>query len=188
VGGWVDFNVHRLFFISLCSFILLIAKLEAEVIYDFKKNKYIGDWQIINDGVMGGLSSGQLRIDENGNGLFYGFVSLDNYGGFTSVRLRKKVFLKNYNKIIIRVFGDNKFYQLRLKSEYGDRHVYVKHFYAENKWQEIDISLASMKPQFRGRNLNMNNFNSNSIVEIGILIGNKAEEKFTLKIDYLSLK
>ena len=83
--------MNRLFFISLCSLILFYTKLEAEMIYDFNKNKNLRDWQIINDGVMGGLSFGRLRLSENGNGLFYGFVSLENYGGFTSVRLRKKV-------------------------------------------------------------------------------------------------
>ena len=106
--------MYRMFFIYLQSLFLLIPKLEAEVIYDFKKDRYSGDWRIINDGVMGGLSSGKLGIDDNGNGVFYGFVSLENYGGFTSIRLRKKVQLKNYNKIVLRVFGDNKLYQLRI--------------------------------------------------------------------------
>jgi Complex I intermediate-associated protein 30 (CIA30). len=167
---------------------LLIPKLEAEVIYDFKKDRYSGDWRVVNDGVMGGLSSGRLEIDDDGNGIFYGFVSLDNYGGFTSIRLRKKVKLNNYNKIVLRVFGDNKLYQLRVKSKSRDRHVYVKNFYAENKWQEIEINLKSMRPQFRGRKLNMSNFNNRSIEEIGILVGNKVEEEFRIKIDYLTLE
>ena len=45
-----------------------------------------------------------------------------------------------------------------------------------------------MRPQFRGRKLNMSNFNNRSIEEIGILIGNKTEEEFRLIIDYLILK
>ena len=45
-----------------------------------------------------------------------------------------------------------------------------------------------MKPQFRGRKLRMGNFNETSIVEIGILIGNKIEEDFTLFIDSISLE
>ena len=45
-----------------------------------------------------------------------------------------------------------------------------------------------MKPQFRGRKLRMNNFNERSIVEIGILIGNKVEEEFTLFIDNIALE
>ena len=180
--------MHRKFFIYFYCFFLLALKLNAEVIYDFKRDRYSGDWRVVNDGVMGGLSSGRLEIDDDGNGIFYGFVSLDNYGGFTSIRLRKKVKLNNYNKIVLRVFGDNKLYQLRVKSRSRDRHVYVKNFHAENKWQEIEINLKSMRPQFRGRKLNMSNFNNRSIEEIGILIGNKTEEEFRLIIDYLILK
>ena len=45
-----------------------------------------------------------------------------------------------------------------------------------------------MKPQFRGRKLRMKNFKDDSIVEVGILIGNKVQEEFTLFIDQISLK
>ena len=86
------------------------------------------------------------------------------------------------------IFCDNKFYQLRIKSKYYDRHIYVEKIYAKNEWNEIKIPLNSMEPQFRGRKLRMRNFNSDSIVEFGILIGNKVEESFSLMIDYIALE
>jgi len=180
--------VKRLLFISICLFPITISWLEAEVIFDFKKNTSIRDWRIVDDGVMGGISAGQLRLDEQGNGIFYGYVSLENYGGFSSLRLRKKVAINGYSKILIKVYGDNKVYQLRVRSNYRDRHVYVKNFFAKSGWQEIEIPLRLMEPQFRGRKLRMANFNSNSIIEFGILIGNKVEEQFSLKIDHVILK
>ena len=82
--------MKRLLFISICLFLITISWLEAEVIFDFKKNTSIRDWRVVDDGVMGGISAGQLRLDEQGNGIFYGYVSLENYGGFSSLRLRKK--------------------------------------------------------------------------------------------------
>ena len=36
---------------------------------------------------MGGLSSCQMRIDKNGNGVFEGLISTTNNGGFSSIRL-----------------------------------------------------------------------------------------------------
>ena len=45
-----------------------------------------------------------------------------------------------------------------------------------------------MAPQLRGRRLNMRKFNDNSFVELGILIGNKVEEEFSLVIDHILLK
>ena len=168
--------------------IVLCTTIHAKKIYDFNKEQNIRDWQVVDDVVMGGRSLGSFTLDENGNGLFNGFISLDNYGGFSSIRLWKEEKVDNYQYIVMKVFGDNKLYQLRIRSSYYDRHVYVKEFFAKNEWSEIKIALNSMQPQFRGRKLRMRNFNSDSIVEIGILIGNKVEEKFSLLIDYISLK
>ena len=167
----------------------LISFVEAKAVYDFSENSSLRNWRVIDDGVMGGRSQGSLRINFEGHGVFSGFVSLENYGGFSSIRYNTEpVNVSGYNFISIRVFGDNKDYQLRIKSDYYDRHVYSKSFFVKNEWQEISIPLDQMKPQFRGRKLRMKNFNEKSIVEIGILIGNKVEENFTLFIDSISLK
>ena len=166
-----------------------ISFVEAEIVYDFSENSSLRNWIVIDDGVMGGRSQGSLRINFEGHGVFSGFVSLENYGGFSSIRYNTKpINLSGYDYISIRVFGDNKDYQLRIKSDYYDRHVYSKSFFVNNEWQEISIPLDQFEPQFRGRKLRMRNFNEKSIVEIGILIGNKAEEDFTLFIDSISLK
>ena len=175
----------RLF--TVIQFSVLFVK--AEIIYDFSENSNLRNWRVIDDGVMGGRSQGSLRINFEGHGVFSGFVSLENYGGFSSIRLNTTpINVIGYDYISVKVFGDNKEYQLRIKSDYYDRHVYSKPFFAKNEWQEISIPLGKMKPQFRGRKLRMSNFNERSIVEIGILIGNKVEEDFTLFIDSISLE
>ena len=166
----------------------MTLKSEGKMIYDFNVDSSFRNWAIVDDGVMGGLSAGNLGIQKDGSGLFYGYVSLDNYGGFTSLRFRKNISLEAYDSIVLRVQGDNKFYQLRIRSGYNDRHSYVKRFYAKDQWSDIEILLSSMEPQFRGRSLRMRNFNGNSIVELGLLIGNKVEERFALKIDHIRLK
>mgnify|MGYP002020602562 FL=1 len=166
-----------------------IPFVEAKIVYDFSEDSSLRNWRVIDDGVMGGRSQGSLRINFEGHGVFSGFVSLKNYGGFSSIRFNTTpINVIEYGYISIKVFGDNKEYQLRIKSDYYDRHVYSKPFFATNEWQEISIPLGKMKPQFRGRKLRMSNFNERSIVEIGILIGNKVEEDFTLFIDSISLE
>lgn len=162
---------------------------DAKILYDFQNEKNISDWIVVDDVVMGGRSIGSLSVDKEGNGLFSGYISLKNYGGFSSIRCKvKELEIDNYQYIVIMIFGDNKFYQLRIRSKNYDRHVYVKKIYVKNEWEEIKIPLNSMQPQFRGRKLKMRNFNSDSIVEFGILIGNKVEENFSLKIDYIALE
>tara|TARA_B110000438_G_C15735654_1_gene616207 strand:- start:99 stop:644 length:546 start_codon:yes stop_codon:yes gene_type:complete len=163
--------------------------LNTKILYDFTVKNDLSSWVVVDDVVMGGRSSGSLNLDPDGNGSYSGRVSLDNYGGFSSVRCRvKNIDLTGHKSIILRVFGDNKAYQLRIRSKYYDRHVYVKDFYAKDEWQNIDIPLNSMEAQYRGRKLNMNNFDNDSIVEFGILIGNKVDEEFSLLIDYIGIK
>ena len=65
---------------------------------------------------------------------------------------------------------------------------YVKDFFAPDAWSEIKIPLEAMRPQFRGMRLNMNKFSGDSIVQFGILVGNKVEEDFMLMIDSIYLK
>ena len=44
------------------------------------------EWRIVNDGVMGGLSKGNISFTDGGTMVFKGNLSLENNGGFSSVR------------------------------------------------------------------------------------------------------
>ena len=48
------------------------------LLFDFNENTNPRDWRIIDDVVMGGISDGKFKIDENGNGVFFGRVSTEN--------------------------------------------------------------------------------------------------------------
>jgi hypothetical protein len=43
-------------------------------------------WRIVNDDVMGGMSQSSFAQTPEGRAIFKGEVSLENYGGFASVR------------------------------------------------------------------------------------------------------
>ena len=58
------------------------------MLYHFDKNSSPSDWRIVDDVVMGGRSDGSFRINDAGNGVFEGSISLENNGGFSSVRHR----------------------------------------------------------------------------------------------------
>ena len=59
-------------------------------LFDFSKTSNISKWRIVNDDVMGGISSSSFERDKNGIGVFQGRVSTENYGGFASVRYSMK--------------------------------------------------------------------------------------------------
>ncbi len=157
-------------------------------IFDFHSSADISQWLIINDGVMGGLSKGQFEINESGNAVFHGFVSLENNGGFSSVRYRLPALdVEQYEKIVIRVKGDGKRYQLRVKTRANDRHSYIEYFQTKGNWQEFEIKFSSMYPSFRGRKLNMPNYSGQIMSEVTFLIANNKAESFHLEIDDIEL-
>lgn len=167
---------------------LLLIIQNTMTLYDFNTNSNSNDWIIVDDVVMGGRSDGNFYVDQNGHGVFEGEVSLENNGGFSSVRHNcKTVDASNYSKIRIRVKGDGNRYQLRLKSERGDYYSYAAYFQSSNNWEDIDIPFETMAPVFRGRQLDIPNFRGDTVEEVAILIGNKRAQIFKLKIDSITL-
>ena len=161
----------------------------SKTIFEFSQESNLDNWYIVDDVVMGGRSSGSFGINQKGHGVFKGSVSLDNYGGFSSVRHRfKEKYIGEYTKVVLHVKGDGKKYQFRVKSQLSDYYSYVTTFATNKDWQEIEIPLESMYPAYRGRKLNKPNFDQISIEEIAFLIGNKKEEDFELMIDKIWLK
>ncbi|MCC8359772.1 CIA30 family protein [Salinimicrobium sediminilitoris] len=160
-----------------------------QLIFDFNKESNIREWVIVDDVVMGGRSSGEISLNEDGHGVFEGEVSLENNGGFSSVRYRTgRIAVKDHSKVVVRLKGDGKEYQFRIKGDTGDEYSYVVPFSTSGKWEEIEIELKDMYPTFRGRKLDMPNFSNDHFEEIAFLIGNKKKEKFKLVIDRIELR
>ena len=163
--------------------------MSTSLIYDFNKNSSPKDWRIIDDGVMGGLSQGKFSIDPDGNGVFVGTVSLENNGGFSSVRYQSdKIKVTKDSKVRIRLKGDGKEYQFRIKDKATSYYSYITTFKTSGDWETITIQLSDLYPSFRGRTLDLPNFKSDSFQEIVFLIGNKMNESFQLLLDKIELE
>ncbi|WP_036823215.1 CIA30 family protein [Polaribacter sp. Hel1_85] len=160
------------------------------VIFDFKENSNISDWLVVDDVVMGGKSNGSFKINNHGYGEYSGLVSLENNGGFSSLRYRfKQLKIENFTNVVVRIKGDGNKYQFRIKDDFSNSYSYVYTFLTmNNEWQNIIIPLKEMYPAFRGRKLDMNNFSANKIHQIAFLIGNKIQQKFKLEIDIIYLQ
>lgn len=169
-------------------FLTLILIMNTSLIYDFNKTSSPRDWRIIDDGVMGGLSQSKFSIDPDGNGVFAGTVSLENNGGFSSVRYQfDKIKVTKDSKVRIRLKGDGKEYQFRIKDKTSSYYSYITTFKTSGNWESIEIKLSDLYPSFRGRTLDLPNFKSDSFEEIVFLIGNKKNESFQLLLDKIEL-
>jgi len=104
-------------------------------IFDFNSESDISNWRTVDDVVMGGRSNGNFKINADGHGLFFGDVSLENNGGFSMVQYRfdtKKI--QNHSKVCIKLKGDGKTYQFRIKKNITDKHAYVTPFETSGNW------------------------------------------------------
>jgi hypothetical protein len=173
----------------ITAMILLFSSLNAHLIFDFNKDSNINRWVIVDDVVMGGRSFGNFELNNEGHGAFYGNISLENNGGFSSLRYQMdKTSVNDFTKVVLRVKGDGKDYQFRIKADTRDRYSYIAPFSTNGKWQEIEIPLKNMYPGFRGRRLNLPNFSHEYISEITFLIGNNKPEEFKLLIERIELR
>lgn len=169
--------------------LLFISILNTMVIFDFSENSSLENWYTINDNVMGGVSRSEISINEEGNAVFKGSVSLENNGGFCSVRYDfEETPVTDFEKITFRIKGDGKRYQFRIRANRDDYYSYITYFETSGNWETIEIPLRKMYPVFRGRKLEMPDFSNDTIEEIAFLIGNKKEETFRLEIDKIELK
>lgn len=172
-------------------FLLLITlpTMQTPIIFSFNQNSTIEQWRIADDIVMGGKSSSRITIGPDGYGIFKGQISLENNGGFSSVQCRfPKKLVNDFTKIRIKLKGDGKNYQFRIKANANDAYSYISTIKTSGDWQEIDIQLSDMYPSFRGRRLDEPNFSNNYIEAIAFLIGNKTAENFILHLDTIELK
>lgn len=163
--------------------------INAQLIFDFNNNTNIRDWKIIDDVVMGGKSNGKFKIDSDGNGVFFGDVSLENNGGFSSVQYQfEKINTSKDSKVMIRLKGDGKEYQFRVKNKRNTYYSYITSFKTSGNWETIIINVKDLYPSFRGQTMNIPNFAGDSIEEIVFLIGNKKNESFTLVLDKIEIE
>jgi hypothetical protein len=163
--------------------------MSPSIIYDFQKDASTTNWRVVDDGVMGGLSQGKLQVDDDGHGVYSGTVSTENNGGFSSLRYRFSTMEVSENhSVVLRIKGDGKIYQFRVKDKVNQDHSYIYNFQTSGEWQTIEIPLEEMYPTYRGRKLNIPNFKHSQIEEIAFLIGNKKAESFELLIDKIELK
>lgn len=163
--------------------------MDTNTLITFEPGSDLSNWTIVNDVVMGGRSDSKIHLSDQGYGVFEGHVSLENNGGFASVKYHPgRIQLQEFQKIAVRLKGDGKRYQFRIKEQRGDSHSYVSYFDTTGGWQNVAFALSSLYPTYRGRKLDKPNFSGTFLEEISFLIGNNNEEDFRLEIQRITLQ
>lgn len=159
-------------------------------LFRFENARAAQDWQSVNDGVMGGRSDSQFRITEEKTMQFSGTLSLENNGGFASVRTRPtKLALKEGNTIIAKVRGDGRTYNFNL---YVPRQLTAFSYRADfqtrkDEWGEVEIPLDKFEATSFGRVVPNQPLNPAEIHGLGILLGDKNPGPFQLEIEWIKV-
>ena len=151
-------------------------------VLSFMDGQGLDEWQVTNDGVMGGLSVGKTQLEEQ-NFKFYGHVSTENNGGFTSVYRPVANMPAEFEWVKIAVKGDGKSYQLRMRSQVmGYNLVYKINFDTKaDILQTLTFKLADFRASIRGRIISdAPVLKAHTISHVGFLITTKQNSQFSL--------
>ena len=159
------------------------------ILIDFKNADERENWQIINDGVMGGISQSEIVFNDTGTATFQGRISLENNGGFASTRSKSHSYrLDGFIGLHVRIRGDGKKYQLRVRTDKRfDGISYRYRFTTQPEtWLSIRVPFSEFVPTFRGRILsNVSPISPDQIQQVGFLISDKQAGNFRIEIDWI---
>ena len=147
---------------------------------EFKKT-----WVTVNDGVMGGVSEGKVRLTDDNTMEFYGNLSLRNNGGFASVRsMPQNLDIEQGNALVLRVRGDGREYYVNL---YEPSYRMAFSFRApiktvDGEWTEVRVPLDDFYATSFGRRVRAKDLNPAEVNSVGFLLSDKQEGPFRLEV------
>lgn len=148
------------------------------------------NWMNVDDVVMGGVSDSAVQLTSDGTAVFTGNLSLENSGGFASVRtvLAQRNYA-DFDGFRIRVKGDGKRYSFRARNDDRFDGVVYKFDFdtVSDEWTEVELPFLEFKPSFRGRILDdVPPLDRSNIAQIGLLISNRQAGAFRLEIEWIA--
>ena len=169
--------MKKALFLILLTFTTMISAAEENINIPFTPDsaKY---WQFISDRVMGGVSDGQLALEQDGEIFFArltGNVSTKNNGGF--IQLRSRISLANSEKdgeklkgvrLNVRGNGESYYIFIRTNETQSPSDYYSASFEANSYWQMIDLPFSKFERKWSNNSiLDAKNIKSFGIVAYG---------------------
>lgn len=163
--------------------------IRTKVLYNFAEGSSIDQWRPVNDTVMGGRSRSTAQKAETGPLRFTGILSLENNGGFASLRSFGPVHdLTAYDGLILRLRGDGKRYYFNLRNSQASAAANFRLAFdtRPGQWIEVRIPFSQLQAVWRGQNYPYPvTFDPSRIVSMGILIADKQQGPFELEIEWI---
>jgi NADH dehydrogenase [ubiquinone] 1 alpha subcomplex assembly factor 1 len=169
----------------------LMADDTPKMLFDFTGADAAKEWQNINDGVMGGVSEGKSKITDNKTLEFYGRLSLENNGGFASVRTKaKKLGLEKGDALLVRLRGDGREYSMNL---HVPRPLVAFSYRSmiqtkKDEWIEVRLPLDKFQATSFGKVVkDAGPVDPQEVSGLGFLLGDKKAGPFKLEVEWIKV-
>lgn len=168
-----------------------VAEKPLQPLLDFAGPDTVQKWQAVNDGVMGGVSDGRFKITPDKTMEFSGRLSLENNGGFASVRTKPANFnIHAGDTLVVRVKGDGREYVLNIYTK--SRRMAFSYRTAlpttKDEWTEVSVPLEDFIPtSFGNRVQGMRPVEPDQINSLGFMLSDKKPGPFRLEVDWLKI-
>jgi NADH dehydrogenase [ubiquinone] 1 alpha subcomplex assembly factor 1 len=181
---------HNTALVWTCLVLTMKADAASDrILFDFQTATNHPAWQIVNDDVMGGVSTSQFQVLTNGGAVFSGTVRLENNGGFASVRSSPaRENLAGLEAFVVRARGDGRRYKFTVRTESDfDTPIYQSAFRTRRgEWEEHRLAFEDFVPTFRGRVLtDVPALDPAKVVSVGFLISDQQEGRFQLEVAWI---
>lgn len=175
--------------IPIIALLVTMSSLAADrTLFDFHTHTNAAAWQAVNDDVMGGVSTSSFTVT-NGLAMFRGEISLENNGGFASVRsLPARHDLASCEAFVIRVRGDGHRYKFTARTDRSfDSAIYQIVFSTKKgEWEEHRLPIRDFAPTFRGRVLSGEPpLDPTKVTSVGFLISDRQAGPFQLEVAWI---
>lgn len=142
------------------------------------------DWWVVNDGVMGGRSLGDIERQQDGM-VFKGSINT-NGGGFSSIRREvPRGALAGVTAMRLRVVGDGRAYRLTFRTSarrFGRPISYQAAIPPIDGGGVVDVPLLAMRSSIFGRDVAAPAFDPSDVRELGIILADGTDGAFRLVV------
>jgi uncharacterized surface protein with fasciclin (FAS1) repeats len=167
----------------------IAAEPSSKLVADFSDAAAAKKWVSVNDNVMGGVSKGGFRITDDKTLEFSGKISLENQGGFASIRTRPAdLGLDGYDTISLRIKGDGRTYYLDLRTSglFAAASYRAALKTQKDTWQEVRIPLNNFEYAAFGRRIaTAGLLRASKVQSLGFTLADKRAGPFRLEVAWI---
>ena len=177
---------HSLMLAVLLSHSAVMAK--EKTLASFESAESLKSWTSVNDGVMGGVSKGGFKYTGQGTMAFTGELSLENNGGFSSIRNKlASLDLTGTTGIVVKSRGDGRTYwvELRVAGQMGATSYRANLPTTAGEWREIRVPYKDFRLQAFGRELPIKPVDPAAVASMGFTLADKKAGPFNLEVEYV---